>query len=251
MSVGEMHLFSSSLLRQATFAFYVPSAQFEPPYPALLQLHGAGDNYASWFQNSMLPVHLERYPFVVVTPAGDLSSWTNFGIKGRGTAYEDYLVQDLMPEVERIFPIRPGPWAIGGLSMGGYGAVRLGLLYPDRFASIYAHSSALFRAERWRERRPDITDEDLAAADIFPYAARVAGEPDRPALTFDCGEDDPLLPDNRAFHAYLEEIGYPHTYHEYPGGHTWDYWNAHVQDALARHAEVLGVTPLSPAGSSG
>lgn len=239
MPLGQMHVYSPSLHRQATFAYYVPSAEIEPPYPAILQLHGAGDNYASWFDRTMLPEYLQSYPFVMITPAGDLSFWTNFGLKGRGTAYEDYLLQDLMPEVERIFPIRRDRWAIGGLSMGGYGAIRLGLLYPDLFASIYAHSSALWGAERWRERVQGISEDDIAAANIFPYADQALHQPNRPALTFDCGLEDRLLPDNRAFHDYLEQIGYPHTYLEFPGGHTWYYWDEHVRDALARHAEVM------------
>jgi putative tributyrin esterase len=242
MPLGEMQFYSPSLFREATFGVYLPSAEFEPPYPALLQLHGAGDSHASWFERSMLPEYLQRYPFIVVTPAGDLSFWTNFGLKGRGTAYEDYLLQDLMPEVERLFPVRPGRWAIGGLSMGGYGAVRLGMLYPERFASIYAHSGAVWGTARWKERFAGISDEDLAAADIYPYAERAVQAPDRPALTFDCGLEDVLLPDNRAFHDHLKEIGYPHTYLEFPGGHTWDYWNQHVQEALARHAEVMDAT---------
>jgi S-formylglutathione hydrolase FrmB len=239
MSLGQIHFYSQTLFRQASFSVYVPSAEFEPPYPALLQLHGAGDDHSSWFERSMLPEYLERYPFIVVTPAGDLSFWTNFGIKGRGTAYEDYLIEDLMPEVERLFPVRPGRWAIGGLSMGGYGAIRLGLLYPDRFASIYAHSSAVWGAERWKERYPVVSAEDLALADINPYADGAVDAPDRPALAFDCGLDDELLTDNRAFHQHLQEIGYPHIYREFPGGHTWDYWNTHVQEALQRHAEVM------------
>lgn len=246
MPVGQMHFYSQALLRQATFGFYLPSAEFEPPYPALLQLHGAGDDYASWFERSMLPEYLQRYPFIVITPAGDLSFWTNIGVQGRGTDYEDYLIRDLMPEVERLFPVRRDRWAIGGLSMGGYGAVRLGLLYPDRFASIYAHSSAVWDAARFRERIPGLSDEVAAQADIYPYAERTAGASNRPTLTFDCGLEDPLLPDNRAFHDYLDEIGYPHTYLEFPGGHTWDYWNEHVQEALARHAQVVGVRPSSP-----
>lgn len=242
MPLGEMHVYSNALQHQAEFSFYVPSDQFQPPYPALLQLHGAGDDHASWFSLSMLPEYLQSYPFVVITPSGGISFWSDFLLKGPGTKYETFLMEDLLPEVERMFPVRKDRWAIGGLSMGGYGAIRLGLLYPDRFASIYAHSSALWGAEHWKERAPAISPEDLAAADIYPPARETVGRSDRPALTFDCGLEDRLLPHNRAFHAYLDEIGYPHTYREFPGGHTWPYWNEHVQEALARHAEVMAGT---------
>lgn len=241
MPLGQLHLYSPSLQRQTTVGIYVPSPELEPPYPALLQLHGRGDDYASWFEHTMLPVYVQSYPFLVVTPSGDVSFWSNLAIKGPGTAYEDYLIQDLMPEIERIFPVRRDRWAIGGLSMGGFGAVRLGLLYPDRFASIYAHSGTLWSADRLREQRPDMPAEDLAAADIFRHADRALTVPNRPVLAFDCGLDDFLLADNRAFHQHLERIGFLHTYREFPGGHTWHYWNEHVREALAHHAGVMGI----------
>jgi S-formylglutathione hydrolase FrmB len=242
MPIGQMQFYSPALRRKTIVGVYVPTTELAPPYPALLQLHGAGDNHSSWFESTMLPVQLHRYPFVVITPAGDLSGWSNVGLKGPGTEYEEYLVGDLMPEMERIFPIRRGRWAIGGLSMGGVGAIRLGLLYPDRFASIYAHSSALFLPDEWEEWIPNATEEDVAATDFYAFADRAARLPDRPALSFDCGVDDELLPYNRAFHEHLEKIGYPHTYREFPGGHTWEYWNQHVEEALARHLEVISAT---------
>lgn len=59
-----------------------------------------------------------------------------------------------------------------------------------------------------------------------------------PALYFDCGTDDFLYQDNCDFHEHLQSIGYPHTYQEFSGGHTWDYWTTHLRDVLvfmARH----------------
>ena len=61
-----------------------------------------------------------------------------------------------------------------------------------------------------------------------------------PRLSFDCGTEDFLLEENRAFHTFLESIDLPHHYAEHPGAHTWEYWDAHVVTALAQHAEVLG-----------
>ena len=62
-----------------------------------------------------------------------------------------------------------------------------------------------------------------------------------PAIRLDCGLDDDLLPDSRALHAHLERLGIPHQYEEFPGGHTWAYWDLHVQDAIAFHRTVLGI----------
>jgi S-formylglutathione hydrolase FrmB len=63
-----------------------------------------------------------------------------------------------------------------------------------------------------------------------------------PALRIDCGSEDSLLEENRAFHRHLEQLGIPHEYEECPGGHTWDYWDHHVQEAIAFHQRVLAST---------
>jgi putative tributyrin esterase len=66
-----------------------------------------------------------------------------------------------------------------------------------------------------------------------------------PALHIDCGTEDGLLDRNRRFHAHLDTLGIPHQYEEFPDGHSWDYWDRHVQKALAFHAGVLGTSSAS------
>jgi S-formylglutathione hydrolase FrmB len=110
--------------------------------------------------------------------------------------------------------------------MGGYGAIRLGLLYPHRYASIFAHSSRLPQSN---------DDRDVG------WIAERADRASLPALAFDCGVDDHLLDDSRRFHAKLESLGLPHEYREHAGAHTWDYWDEHVREALAWHVRVLGL----------
>ena len=110
--------------------------------------------------------------------------------------------------------------------MGGYGAIRLGLLYPHRYASIFAHSSKL----------PESDDD----RDVCVVAGRVE-RATMPALAFDCGVDDHLIGDSRRLHARLDALGLAHQYREHAGAHTWDYWDEHVREALAWHARVLGL----------
>lgn len=66
-----------------------------------------------------------------------------------------------------------------------------------------------------------------------------------PRLSFDCGLEDSLLEDNRNFHAYLDKIKLPHYYAEFPGGHVWEYWDEHVQEALRQHTQTLNLPALS------
>jgi S-formylglutathione hydrolase FrmB len=131
--------------------------------------------------------------------------------------------------------------AIGGLSMGGYGALRLGLKYPDRFGSIWAHSAGIRPLDEAFLAHFDDPDD----TSVFHHADRIRGQADLPRLSFDCGVDDSLIEFNRDFHRHLDGIGLPHQYREHPGAHTWDYWDEHVLEALGQHAEVLGIAPVT------
>ncbi|HEV2067521.1 MAG TPA: alpha/beta hydrolase-fold protein, partial [Thermomicrobiales bacterium] len=119
------------------------------------------------------------------------------------------------------FNVPDGPWAICGLSMGGWGVMNFGLKYPERFASIWSHSSKL----DWKASQLDLSmlanPDDV---DILAHADRVAKLDRKPMISFDCGVDDQLIEENRAFHAHLEQIGLVHHYAEHPGGHTWECW---------------------------
>lgn len=238
MNIGTLHFRSRALGRRVTFGFGLPEpgGAESGPYPALLQLHGAGGDHSDWFTLSRLPTFLEGLPIVVVAPDGASSHWMNYGPRER---YEDFLIEDLMPACESFFPIHPGRWGIGGNSMGGYGALRLGLKYPSRFASVYAHSPGVFDRGFLDEYATDLTPEQRDDADVFAHATRTAALPSRPVLSFDCGLDDQLLPRIRAFHEHLHSIDLPHRYSELAGGHTWEFWNSRIPNAVHQHIDVL------------
>ena len=131
--------------------------------------------------------------------------------------------------------------------MGGYGAVKLALKFPDQFCSAVGHSGCYAIA-----KRNPIEDSDAERRRIFgdkpeggpddPFA--LAEKIDRaklPEIRFDCGTEDFLLDHNREFHAYLDKLGIPHEYEEFPGTHEWGFWDTHVQQALAFHCKALGI----------
>ncbi len=232
-SVVTVECHAPALDRAVTYTALIPESG-TPPFAVLYQLHGALDDHRAWLYKSNLLRFIEGLPLIVVLPSGENGYYVG--------AFEELLVYDLPAHVSRTFRVGEGRAAIGGLSMGGYGAIRLGLKYPDRYASIFAHSSRLpARAElpalAWARVRDAGALDDR---DVDALAARADGRT-LPALAFDCGVDDPLLADNRRFHARLEELGLPHVYQEHPGAHTWDYWDRHVQEAIAHHARALGL----------
>jgi S-formylglutathione hydrolase FrmB len=175
-------------------------------------------------------------PLITIMPDGGNYHWFNYNQQER---IEDFLIADLLPACADFFPIRPGRWAIGGASMGGYGAMRLGLKYPDCFASVIAHAGGFHDRAFLDENATQITEEQRQDADVFAHATAAATATNRPHLRFDCGLDDPLLARNRAFHQHLLALGYPHDYAEFPGGHTAEYFDERVRDAPKRHLAVL------------
>lgn len=241
MNLATVQFHSPSLGRHTTYTAILPDPRRHGagPFPVLCQLHGASDDHTAWLVRSRLADHVAPYPLIVALPDGGLSWWRNAGPRER---YEDFVVGDLLAHVAATFPVRPGRAAIGGLSMGGGGCVRLGLKHPGLFASIWAHSGSLAAADRMRQR--GIPEAEIPADDVYAVATRLLAtlpRPSLPRLSFDCGLDDFLLAENRAYHAHLEGIGFPHHYAEHPGGHTWEYWDLHVRAALRQHAEVLGL----------
>lgn len=236
-----MQFHSRSLSRHVTYTAILPEVgrHGDGPFPVLYQLHGHSDDHTAWLVRSRLVDHVAAYPLIVILPDGAISGWRNAGPSER---YEDFVTGDLTRHVAATFRVRPGRAAIGGLSMGGGGSVRLGLKHPGLFASIWAHSSALPDAAQMRDR--GIPDAQIAVDDVYAVAEnllRTLPRPSLPRLSFDCGSEDFLLNQNRAFHAHLEGIGFPHRYSEHPGAHTWEYWDLHVREALRQHAEVLGI----------
>ena len=153
---------------------------------------------------------------------------------------------DLMPQIDRTFQTRAvrEARAIGGLSMGGYGAIKLALQHPDLFASAHSHSGALDFGHGWRSDFIDVTSvlgDDAGGGgpnDCYKLAAECRQPP---AVWIDCGTDDFLIDQNRSFHAHLDKLKFAHTYHEFPGSHNWGYWDLHIQEALAFHAQNLGL----------
>ena len=157
-----------------------------------------------------------------------------FGYEFGVQHYETFLMHDLKEHVINTFHVRQGRWAIGGHSMGGYGAMRLGCKYPDRFASIWAHSGA-FHFRSPTPPQPDQPDD----TELSTLLDGLRHAKDPPRISFDCGVDDFLYSQSLRLHANLLARGIEHHYAENPGGHTWDYWDRHLPEALAQHQRVF------------
>jgi putative tributyrin esterase len=209
----------------------------------MMLLHGYGDNYNTWLQQTNVALYAQKRPMIIVLPDGGNTFYLNLSTPNSlqpafhqwgALLIEDFLIEDLREHVSKTFPVRPGRWAIGGNSMGGYGAMRLGCKYPELFASIRAHSGVYYQKEELVGVCPDSDN-----ADIYRITEELVHAEHNVEISFDCGTDDTLLDQNRRLHAHMEQIGLPHEYVENTGGHTWNYWDSQLSAALDQHARVF------------
>ncbi|HUU42680.1 MAG TPA: alpha/beta hydrolase family protein [Planctomycetota bacterium] len=244
MAVCTMSFWSPALQKECAMNLILPDrVKTRRKLCVLVQLHGLSDDHTAWMRRTSIDRYVSELPLVVVMPDGGRSFYCD---APDGPACETFLMKDVLGFVERFFPVRTDRRgrAIGGLSMGGYGAMKLALKYPDRFASVVSHSSAFdFGHSEMRLERPEFARILGGAAsggkdDLFAVAEGL----DRrraPAIRFDCGRDDGLIGSNRRFHKHLMKLKIAHRYREYPGAHNWAYWDEHIQEALRFHAKHL------------
>ena len=234
--------FRSELLTKATKVKIIVNQGANPPYPSFYLLHGLSDDESIWTRHTSIERYAQNYPFLIIMPDGG-RGWYSDSRLGK---YESYIVKELVTFVDGLFPTRRQAQyrAIGGLSMGGYGALKLGLKYPRVFGSISAHSSAV-GFMRWVDKDTTIPEAPLIADSIDkaandPYELALScPEKQRPHIYFDCGRNDFLYEDNQHFDALLRKNKIPHTYHRFDGAHEWSYWDTHIQDALKFHAKAM------------
>lgn len=207
--------------------------------PLLVFLHGAGGSNESSIGNRAVLDTLaelgEEAP-VVAFPNGEESWWHDraSGEWGR------YVVEEVIPVLNKRLRTDPRRVAIGGISMGGYGAYHLGLTYPDRFCAVGGHSAGLWLDAS--EEFPGAFDNraDYEANDVL---AAVEADPDAFGPTpvwNDYGDQDWFVPGNAAFVTALESsTTTPLTAHVWPGGHDAAYWDTHFPQYLRFYAKEL------------
>jgi S-formylglutathione hydrolase FrmB len=239
---------SGSLGKEQPYAYFLPETTDSEPercFPLLVLLHGLTGNYLDWPTQTRLARYAAQYELCIAFPDGGTGWYTN---AYDGSAdYEDDLVTEFIPQIQRALPLLPPGrhWAIGGLSMGGYGAIKTALRHPGMFGLAVSHSGA-FGAAHQREQHPVFGDRESCAGlrracNVFSLAEDALSRfpTERPRLYLDCGTEDELLSINRRLHEHLDFIGYRHTYIEMPGHHTWPYWDRAIRTALPAIARAV------------
>jgi S-formylglutathione hydrolase FrmB len=246
-------------------------------YPVLYLLHGLTQNYTVWARQGV-PFYADMYNLIVVMPDGGNSWYVNYADSegGQTNDWEDHVVRDVVGHVDanyRTITRREGR-AITGLSMGGYGAITLGLRNPDMFVSIGSTSGALEHGrqaarrlrgqdptpdarERSGEPNPDIgipgfssqaertplgrefvTAEQADRYDPFVLINQVPAE-QVPHIYLDCGTEDRLIAGARELAGILMEKNLPFDYMQMAGAHNGAYWTQSVGRIIGVQYEVM------------
>lgn len=226
---------------------YLPAGHEREPLPLLILLHGVYGSHWNWWAlgglsgiaDEMLAAG-EMLPFAIAMPSD--------GLWGDGTGYvphrefnaEAWIVEDVPECIGELLPkVRAEKFYLAGLSMGGYGALRLGMKYAQKVKGISAHSGVT-RVEDLERFVADPLEAYLASGsentDIAHWAK--VNRTVLPPIRFDCGLEDSLLASNQVLHRILLEREIPHTYEENEGGHTWAYWQTHVRSTLRFVSEI-------------
>ncbi len=258
MAFIQMSFFSKSLMRTVPVNVVLPvdklyfpgsAVRWERPYKTLYLLHGVFGSCVDWVNNTRLQRYAEEYELAVVMPSGDNGFYVDQ--PKSHNFYGKFIGRELVELMRNTFPLsaRREDTYIGGLSMGGYGAMRNGLKYPDTFGGVISLSGA-FLVERYGtytndsplfiERR-DFAEscfgdlEKLPEGDKNPKVLvreiQKAGKV-LPRIYMACGTEDSLLPVNEEMFHFLKEHGAEVTYETGPGKHEWDFWDTYIRKAI-------------------
>jgi putative tributyrin esterase len=216
--------------------------------PLLLLLHGVYGCQWNWWLNGEIDATAigmlrdrTMAPMMIAMPSDGLWGDGSGYVPHVHANYEQWIVDDIPQCLGEQFPqLHCEKFFIAGLSMGGYGAMRLGMKYAPRIQGISAHSS-ITHVSQLPKFIPYPVEAFLHAGeldtDLLHWAKVNRGH--LSPLRFDCGTEDSLLEANRELHCELMRLNVPHAYQEFPGGHDWPYWTAHIRETLAFCKAVL------------
>lgn len=214
-------------------------------YPVLYLLHGLSDDHSAWFRRTSIERYANKYGLAVVMPNVHRSFYTNMIC---GNNYFDFVSQELPEIAEKLFPLKTGKknTFVAGLSMGGYGAFKLALKNPKRFAAAASLSGALNIAEN--AEKADEADDlyqdmklifgDLSNVkntnhDLFYLLKKLKGEKQKiPALYQCCGTKDFLYQDNLKFRDFCLKNKIKLKYEEETAAHEWEFWDHKILDVI-------------------
>ena len=241
----ELGFKSKELKKDTRVNVLLPDARdTSKPFKTLWLLHGLSGDHTAWMRNTSIERYAKHHNLAVVMPNADRSWYTNTAY---GLNYFNFIAKELPALCRSTFcgmSEKREDNIVAGLSMGGYGALKLALTYPEQYGHCISLSGSLDVTRKGR-------NYDLAEwQSIFGYGIQTAldlegGEHDLfalverkhkdtafPRIYLWCGTEDTLIDVNRAFDRHLCAFGIPHAFTFSEGDHTWKWWDLHIQNGL-------------------
>ena len=218
-------------------------------FQVLYLLHGKGDDCNGWLRKTSIERYAQSHCLAVIMPTGEDSFFTD---TVSGKLFFTCLSEELPQKMGRWFPIsnQPEDTFVAGLSMGGYGALKLGLTYPERFGGVGAFTAVtmpdqVYEAnwgpndaedrEKMEKNLRNVFGEDRYQQKDLPMCLldRCVKEKKKvPPIFLYEGRQDLLYGMNQKFYRKAKDYGLDITYEEWDGGHNWDFWDAAVKKVL-------------------
>ena len=211
---------------------------------ALYLLHGLSDDESIYMRRSSIERYTEKEKLIVIMPNGDRYFYTDTPGCGH---YFSFITKELPARMRSTFADFPTDRAktfIGGISMGGYGALKAALRCPEQYSSVLclsgafdicgmAEKSFLGGKDWWQSILGDVNAARGGSEDVFALAEKRKAEGvELPRITMWCGESDFILAQSRAMYKHLNDLGYNVSYAESAGSHCWDSWDPALENFI-------------------
>ncbi|MDD4781056.1 MAG: alpha/beta hydrolase family protein [Tissierellia bacterium] len=232
------------------------------PATTLVLLHGLGGNYSYWGRFTSVERYAQNYNLALVMPDAEMSMYADMKY---GQNYEKYIAFELKEIINNLFKMETDRehYYIAGLSMGGYGALKIALKYPDIFGKCGSFSGALmigtkknlYELSNWID--PGVSNEyceeyEIKKAlqkgcmaaygesftfkedeDLFCLAKKAKhSKKNLPKILMTCGTEDFVYDINKKYVDYLKELDIDREFHEWPGIHDWKFWDESIRDYI-------------------
>lgn len=249
MALIQVNYMSKSLFRIVPLNVILPVDKFDADtdqyliekghkYKTLYLLHGLLGNYTDWVSQTRIQKWAEEKNLAVVMPSGDNSFY--FKARTPWNDYETFIGEELLKITRRMFPLseKREDTFIAGLSMGGYGAIRNGIVFSDNFSHIAGLSSALHIFDDLSEEANLGLFDNLEEASKTNLNPKIAAgdmfreKKDIPRFYMACGRQDDLFKANIDFRDFLTENGADVTWDEEDAGHDWDFWDSQIKKVI-------------------
>lgn len=214
----------------------------QSPMKTLILLHGYSGNQFNWRRYTSLERYASKHNMAIICPDGGVSMFADMVY---GQKYFEFISTELISIINQFFkiPTDRDNLFIGGLSMGGYGALKAALTYPERFSKCVAFSSGIMLGmpdfvKQINEYKVGYmigafgTSAEYESANNLFYLADKLDVNIAPTILLTCGKQDDLYAINQQFYQHLISKNIPTEWKEWDGNHEWDFWDESLRIAI-------------------